>query len=364
MSINQDAIFVILAVARVLAIFTGRAAKPFALRPLSHMQWLITFVLVFLCPQLVMAQFGSPEPNRVLETAPQPVLEAPSVFVRGFPAILKIKCIGPQRIPETTLFTSRQQISVNFESKEDGKVYSIQSSVATVTVQGPLGSTFEKSFAPITRLAKGEQHTMLLDLYSLRESNEGLRLIDVPNGKYTLQLVFPNSRQKTLPCEIDIVAPSSKQKEFLLKVRERQLAASYPEYEKSIPDGISNWAVFLEWSVPITDLVSKLDREEREIMGLHLLLSELMLYPEPLPKLGNELLQRVSKVEVPLYLETDKECFLLELAIIKEESPNVKERVDALLHKDAGLAWRIEQARAKQSEFLFRQYNLLALFRR
>lgn len=302
-------------------------------------------LLVLLVSQTFI--FGQEAPR----AKPSVTLECAPIFIRGFPAVLKLKCTGPQAIPTMTLFTYYQKFSVDLVSQETAKTYSIQSDAGSQMHTMGTNSLF------LTHLPTGRKYTMLVDLYSLEPDGEaGLVLRDVPNGKYTIQVNLTYSGQKTIPIPVEIVAPTPKQQEFLDKIRERYLV-SPRRYVEDFPPGLMpNWARFLEEPANMSDLMGELDPAGQSAMAMHFILSEIVLYPKKIEELDEQTLSRLSAVIVPQYLQIDKECLLLELKIIKGGVDNLKEEIDSLLQQDSGLESRIDRAKSRNPQYVF--FNL------
>jgi hypothetical protein len=153
-------------------------------------------------------------------------IETLPVYVKGFPMIFKLKCLGEQSVPLITIFEQTAEIKVNFSQRggDSNKVYTIVSynpaiEIERITKDGFTAPGDPKDFRIC--VPSGEQYDVLLDIASLRGTKNAATIESILAGSYSVYVVFPFSGTKSETVDIEICSPSEEEEEFLRLLAER-----------------------------------------------------------------------------------------------------------------------------------------------
>ena len=275
------------------------------------------------------------------------LLQAESRVVKGFPVILRITARGPQRVPKLTLFSGTGEVRVRLVSTGTGTEYVISSTGGMDTTVKDEDGERRDDIARNMRLASvgtNEERTMLLDLFSLRpEIGRGTILDQVPPGKYKVSVRFPSSGQESNSVDLEMVAPTDKEKEFLAQV---------VKLGRTVRCGSGvHWCRIFEQRVRIPkDSMDELTETAKRQLAFHVLLSDALLSDAKTEALPTA---QMKDAAVPEYLEPEKRFLLFELNTVSGRS---KDTDFARLEKDCpGLRWRLDALRSNGR--VFRRYK-------
>ena len=258
-------------------------------------------------------------------------IEVVRKVTKGFPVVLRLSFRGPQRAPRLSVFDDLGGIAVRLVSKSDGSQYVISSSRRMeITVIGSFGELREDIAEDVSSVSVEEkqQRSMLLDVFALRpELGKGTLLDDLPPGDYAISVELPASDEKSNSLDIELVAPSVAEQEFLAHVNTKGV------FRRGT--GV-NWAKCLPTRVELPkEALRGLEPNTRIQMQFHVLL---------LCALRAEVSSRreAESSNVPDYLLAEKECLLLELDALTENN-GLEEKRKTLRRRHPDVAWRLQE---------------------
>lgn len=230
-----------------------------------------------------------------------------------------------------------------------------------IIARGPHGGLVDGSFLfpgfVISTYDNGS--SQLVDLSNLNNAREGTNFSQLPPGVYDLQIILHtisdsldgSTSTESISTQIEIRLPSLAEEEYLKQATEIWFKALPIELQKrtALPHMIE-WRRALSQNVLLTDLDTKLlSAEAKELISYHMLMSTVFMFTG---NLNNLEIDSLRKLTVPEYLELEKECFILEVRILRGEENAVKSQIEKLLLRDPRLWWRISRAQKKTSDFL------------
>jgi hypothetical protein len=278
------------------------------------------------------------------------IIAEPNV-VKGFPVVVKVRARGPQVVPELGIFDEEAQISVVLASKTGGEKYTIASTKGrSMDLRPKEGGGFVSDGTHLFRvfLPANVERTMIFDLCSLGPEGhrKGMYLHKVPPGEYEVSIRFPDGvTSNTIPMQL--LAPSDVERQFLEKT-------AGPARHRSKFGPLVSWSSFLRAGREITeDDLGKLGEVARSQLQFHVLLSRVIAPESPVKDIRIEPLKSIA---VPKYLEPEKEFLFLEME--KASGRRVAEEVNALLQKDPGLRWRVDELSAHGMNLLVAKFQL------
>lgn len=291
----------------------------------------------------VMAATGNPKDPNIF------IVAEPNV-VKGFPVLVKVKARGPQPVPILDYYRDVANINVFLVSRNTEDKYTIRSyEIADDDWAMPGGGFVSDGRHEFeVELQENEERTILFDLATLRPGiRAGTILYDVPPGKYDLSIQFRLSGVNSNSIPVEILGPSHDEEQFL--ERTGKLVAN--DFLKN-GSGVS-WGRFLQVGLEISaDDWNKLSKVAQMQCQFHALLSKVLASESPVKDIKIEPLRSIP---VPEYLEPEKEFLFIEME--KASGKDVAEKASALLQKNRGLRWRLEEVNSQGVNLLGpRQY--------
>jgi hypothetical protein len=141
---------------------------------------------------------------------------APEAFVRGFPAILRVRAYGPKYVPGLNLGSSWPDIRIRIAEKGGGgRTYEILSEGnLRIDVKGG-----PSHWATHGHVAEGQTQTLFFDLWSLETSHKKDLFSEVPPGKYRVRVEFLFSKSNANEVSFEVVAPTEAEQAFLQEMK-------------------------------------------------------------------------------------------------------------------------------------------------
>lgn len=257
-------------------------------------------------------------------------LESLPRTTKGLPLVLKINISGPQRVPLVSIFEDIIPVTVHLKSKLDEKEYVIQSNRNTEIVgrsidDGGLVDLTDKFFS--LSVPEGKKYTMMFDLWSILPRYwTDTCLSDVPAGKYSIYMQFNSENLKSGTCEIELIEPTEKEKEFIKKIQDSG--------KVNHKDGV-DWTKVLKSkiNIPNGDL-SFLGQVSRDQISFHKLILDVNIADE---KSRSKSIESVNSTTLPKYFEPDRQLLLLEV-----KGNPAKER-ENFLKQYPELKWKVDE---------------------
>jgi hypothetical protein len=298
------------------------------------------------------------------------LLEAMPKATKGFPLILKVTVLGPQRVDQLSIKSNDLPVTVNLKSKTDGKEYIIKSARSKMDAVNDQGAHFDatNSVYPPIDIPEGEIYSMIFDLWSLSPApGTDVFLYNVPAGKYTVSVKLasrypltsfdPNSISESdlknfmeffkginlseLPqgllksnsIDMELLEPNEREIQFIRKMK---------KYSLEILKDYVNWTRILYYTDIISnDDMSTLSDVSREQISYYKLITDVNISDK---KARDKSIKDVNDAKIPKFFEPEKQLLLLELkgnpAAEKEkvlkQYPDLKWRADELSSMNLG----------------------------